>query len=79
MSTLYLFIIHFQGVCECTLKYEGDRCEQERCLNGGRRHTIKGKVMCRCPFGLEGDRCEKVTYCEEGKGFSRFDSLKTDF
>ncbi|CAI4230885.1 unnamed protein product [Auanema sp. JU1783] len=56
------------GQCKCTLRYEGTHCEQERCLNGGRRYNYRGKVGCRCPFGLAGDRCEKVTHCEPGKG-----------
>ncbi|KIH67576.1 EGF-like domain protein [Ancylostoma duodenale] len=57
-----------RGECVCTLRYEGKQCEQERCLNGGRRHKVNGQVRCHCPFGLSGDRCEKVTYCEPGKG-----------
>uniref|UniRef100_A0A0K0CV87 EGF-like domain-containing protein n=1 Tax=Angiostrongylus cantonensis TaxID=6313 RepID=A0A0K0CV87_ANGCA len=57
-----------RGECVCTLRYEGKQCEQERCLNGGRRHAVNGKVRCHCPFGLTGERCEKVTYCEPDKG-----------
>ncbi|WKX96532.1 hypothetical protein Q1695_012734 [Nippostrongylus brasiliensis] len=56
------------GECVCTLRYEGKQCEQERCLNGGRRHAANGQVRCHCPFGLAGERCEKVTYCEPEKG-----------
>ncbi|KAK6734344.1 hypothetical protein RB195_017867 [Necator americanus] len=60
--------VFVNGECVCTLRYEGKQCEQERCLNGGRRHKVNGQVRCHCPFGLSGDRCEKVTYCEPGKG-----------
>ncbi|CAD6193770.1 unnamed protein product [Caenorhabditis auriculariae] len=56
------------GKCQCTLRYEGAQCERERCMNGGRRHSLEGKVKCHCPFGLSGDRCEIVTYCEPGRG-----------
>ncbi|CAI5442748.1 unnamed protein product [Caenorhabditis angaria] len=59
------------GKCQCTKAYTGDRCEIEKCTNGGRLYSVKGKgaqTKCHCPFGLSGDRCENVTYCEPGKG-----------
>uniref|UniRef100_A0A1I7WBM1 EGF-like domain-containing protein n=1 Tax=Heterorhabditis bacteriophora TaxID=37862 RepID=A0A1I7WBM1_HETBA len=59
------------GHCVCTLRYEGKHCEEERCLNGGRRHSANGQVKCHCPFGLSGERCERVTYCEPDKGLPK--------
>ncbi|VDK37678.1 unnamed protein product, partial [Gongylonema pulchrum] len=54
-----------QGKCHCQERFEGEACEIEPCLHGGRKSRT-GK--CQCPYGLTGERCETVTQCIEGKG-----------
>uniref|UniRef100_A0A914WVS9 EGF-like domain-containing protein n=1 Tax=Plectus sambesii TaxID=2011161 RepID=A0A914WVS9_9BILA len=51
------------GRCFCAVRFEGERCENEPCLNGGVRVPDDGR--CHCPFGLTGQRCETVMYCSE--------------
>ncbi|VDN01707.1 unnamed protein product [Thelazia callipaeda] len=53
------------GKCHCQERFEGEACEIEPCLHGGRKSAV-GK--CHCPFGLTGEKCEIVTHCIEGKG-----------
>ncbi|EJW87360.1 hypothetical protein WUBG_01729 [Wuchereria bancrofti] len=53
------------GRCHCQERFEGEACEVEPCLHGGRKSKA-GK--CHCPYGLTGERCEMVTQCIEGKG-----------
>ncbi|KAM3719169.1 Teneurin-a [Dirofilaria immitis] len=53
------------GKCYCQERFEGEACEIEPCLHGGRKSKT-GK--CHCPYGLTGERCETVTQCIEGKG-----------
>ncbi|KAL3994581.1 hypothetical protein ACH3XW_22295 [Acanthocheilonema viteae] len=53
------------GRCHCQERFEGEACEIEPCLHGGRKSKA-GK--CHCPYGLTGKRCETVTQCIEGKG-----------
>lgn len=53
------------GKCHCQERFEGEACEIEPCLHGGRKSKT-GK--CHCPYGLAGERCETVTQCIEGKG-----------
>uniref|UniRef100_A0A915PHS5 EGF-like domain-containing protein n=1 Tax=Setaria digitata TaxID=48799 RepID=A0A915PHS5_9BILA len=53
------------GRCHCQERFEGEACEIEPCLNGGRKSKTG---RCHCPYGLTGKRCETVTQCIEGKG-----------
>ncbi|VDM76872.1 unnamed protein product [Strongylus vulgaris] len=59
--------VFVNGECVCTLRYEGKQCEQERCLNGGRRHKANGQGECVCTLRYEGKQCEQERCLNGGR------------
>jgi len=57
-----------EGKCHCRPRFEGQQCEREPCLNGGRKLGSSSGGKCHCPFGVTGRQCESIIECTPGNG-----------